>query len=290
MNLSPLRYPGSKATFIPVVLHLMGSFSPKARTFVEPYAGSASVSLGLLAAGAVDKVVIGERDPLLFAFWESVFRHTDELIERFLALPITISTWHELRPMLTETHSPPTTKDLVRLGLAGLFFNRTNFSGILNGGPIGGLGQKSAYKIDCRTNKDEIVCRILNAASYRDQVQTVFGDAIDLIQQRSNRTTDFVYADPPYYHQGESLYRYFYRMGDHKKLADALSHTSSKWLLSYDDHHVVEFLYESFNMLRHNFQYSARTPKEHLELLISNFDLPTAMEGWSVVKAPRVTT
>lgn len=283
MNLSPLRYPGSKANFVPVVAHLLNKCEFKVRTFVEPYAGSASITLGLLENNIINNAILGEQDPLLFAFWEAVFRHTDELLERFLDLPITLETWHKLRPLLA-TKSPYETKDFVGYALAGLFFNRANFSGILNGGPIGGMKQLSDYKINCRTNKDEIVCRILAASTLSEKVEVFFGDAVALINKRAHRKTDFVYADPPYYLQGESLYRYFYRLGDHKRLAQTLTDTNAKWLLSYDDHHVIEFLYEKFNMRRHDFQYSARSPKKHTELLISNFDLPSVIEGWSVVK------
>lgn len=283
MSLSPLRYPGSKANFLPVIAQLLDKSEFKIRTFIEPYAGSASVTLGLLENNIVQEAILGEQDPLLFAFWEAVFRHTDELIERFLDLPITLDSWHKLRPALTAK-SPYETKDFVGFALAGLFFNRANFSGILNGGPIGGMKQASEYKIDCRTNKDEIVCRILAISTLADRVNVYLGDAIDLIKKRKNRKTDFIYADPPYYLQGESLYRYFYRLGDHKRLAQILEDTQSKWLLSYDDHHVIEFLYEKFNMRRHDFQYSARSPKKHTELLIANFDLPKDLSGWSVVK------
>jgi DNA adenine methylase len=38
------------------------------------------------------------------------------------------------------------------LGLAFLFFNRTNYSGIINAGPIGGKRQLSKYKMQCRFN------------------------------------------------------------------------------------------------------------------------------------------
>lgn len=282
MTLSPLRYPGSKANFVPVIAHLLKNCDLNIRTFVEPYAGSASVTLGLLENDLIQNAVIGEQDPLLYAFWEAVFRHTDELLERFLELPITLTTWHKLRPFLSAK-SPYETKDFVGYALAGLFFNRTNFSGILNGGPIGGKAQLSEYKIDCRTNKDEILCRILAISTFGNKVKVHFGDAVELIKNRNQRKTDFIYADPPYYLQGENLYRYFYRMVDHKRLAQSLATTKSNWLLSYDDHHVIEFLYEKFNMRRHDFQYSARSHKKHTELLISNFPLATEIDGWSKI-------
>jgi DNA adenine methylase len=143
------------------------------------------------------------------------------------------------------------------------------------------MQQKSEYKIDCRTNKDEIISRVLAISALNRQIKVHFGDAVDLIHSRRNRTRDVLYVDPPYYVQGESLYRYFYRLKDHKRLAEALTTTKANWLASYDDHHVIEFLYEQFTIKRHAFKYSARKPKSHNELLIANFDLPSNLDGWN---------
>ena len=282
--LSPLRYPGSKADLVPVVAEIFAESGLSGRPLIEPYAGSASVSLSLVEAGVVPTALIGEQDPLLYAFWRATFDHTDELLERFLDLPITLETWQRLRPLLS-IKDPSTVDDLVGLGLAGLFFNRANFSGILNGGPIGGMKQASQYKIDCRTNKDEIVCRILSIATLGDRISVHFGDAVELIKARRSKTREIFYIDPPYYVQGENLYRYFYRLGDHKRLSEALRKSKSRWLASYDDHHVIEFLYQDFNIRRHGFKYSARTPKQHTELLISNFEMPKDLKGWAIVDA-----
>lgn len=277
--LSPLRYPGSKAELVPVVAQILIEKKLNGRPLIEPYAGSASVSLGLVEAGIVPTAIIGEQDPLLYSFWRSVFEYTDELLERFIDLPINLETWHRLRPLM-QIKDPNMVKDKVELGLAGLFFNRANFSGILNGGPIGGMGQKSEYKIDCRTNKDEIICRILSISTLHKQVKVHFGDAVSLINSRSKLKSDVLYVDPPYYVQGENLYRYYYRLKDHKCLAEAMTNTKANWLLSYDDHPVIEFLYENFNIRRHAFRYSARKPKNHNELLITNFELPSNLDGW----------
>ena len=277
--LSPLRYPGSKADLVPVVAQILNECGLSGRPFIEPYAGSASVSLALVEAGVVPSAVIGEQDPLLYSFWRAVFEHTDELLERFIDLPITLETWHSLRPLM-KVKDPNTVADQVELGLAGLFFNRANFSGILNGGPIGGMLQKSQYKIDCRTNKDEIICRILAISTLHNKINVHFGDAVELIHSRRKRTRDVQYVDPPYYVQGENLYRYFYRLKNHKRLADVLTTSKANWLVSYDDHHVIEFLYEKFTVKRHAFKYSARKPKSHNELLIANFELPSNLDGW----------
>lgn len=275
--LSPLRYPGSKVDFVQTVATIVEGAGLSGSALCEPYAGSAAVAIGLLEANSVKHATILERDPLLYAFWKCVFERTDELLVRFQGLPITLDTWHALRPQLNVENV--TNANLVDLGLAGLFFNRTNFSGILNGGPIGGKGQKSQYKIDCRTNKDSVISRILAIASFSDLVTVEFGDALKFIGQRKRLKSPFFYIDPPYFNKGELLYRHSYRHGDHKRLAAMLNQCSFPWLLSYDAHPVVEFLYEDQHIKRHVLRYRARSPKFDQELLIANFPLPD-LEDW----------
>lgn len=269
---SPLRYPGGKSDFALTAFEIISQCGLKGYSLVEPYAGSAAVSLALLNAEVVPDITLVERDPLVFSLWRAITSHTDELIERFLDLPITIDTWHRLRPLLVE--DAPTKKNIVDLALAGLFFNRSNFSGILNAGPIGGLKQESVYTIDCRTNKDDIVCRILTIAAFSDRIKVQHGDAIDCLDSYKSNTKVLFYIDPPYFEKGELLYRHSYKLGDHKRLSRALAEVKFPWFLSYDPHHVIEFLYEKFFVKKVKFQYSARSPKNHEELLISNFEIP----------------
>lgn len=266
---SPLRYPGGKSDFFAIAKRIFEDGGFSGMPVIEPYAGSAAVSLGLLDFGLTSHVTIVERDPLLYSFWYCVFNRTDELIVKFQDLSITVETWNKLRPLLLL--DAPTESNILELGLAGLFFNRANFSGILNGGPIGGKAQASKYKIDCRTNKDDIICRILAIAMFADKVTVEFGDAVEKIEKMSSVKNVFFYLDPPYFNKGELLYRHFYRLKQHKQLAAALGDAEFNWLLSYDDHHVIDFLYGNFSVTRLNFRYSAHSPKNHDELLISNF-------------------
>lgn len=268
---SPLRYPGGKSDFLATAVEIFRGGGFEGTPVVEPYAGSAAVSLGLLDFGLTPHVTLLERDPLLYAFWTCVFEKPSELIVRFQELEISVSTWTDMQPQLK--FDQPNRKNLLDMGVAGLFFNRANFSGILNAGPIGGKFQKSAYKIDCRTNKDDIIARILALAMLADCVDVRFGDAVALINEKAKNSNNFFYLDPPYFKKGEMLYRHYYRLGQHKQLATALSLVDFSWLLSYDEHHVIEFLYEDFFVLKRPFRYSAYVPKNRNELLISNFPL-----------------
>lgn len=280
--LSPLRYPGSKSDFAALAFSILQSTGNAGGTLIEPFAGSGIVSLSLLDAGLISNAVLIEKDVLVYSFWQALFNHTDELIAKFQELPITLETWHSLRPLMeTRTASA---SDVVQLGLACLFFNRANFSGILKAGPIGGMKQASKYTIDCRTNKDEIIVRLLAAATLAERVTVHHADAVEFLSRKLPKNC-VLYVDPPYFVKGELLYRHHYKMADHRNLAAVLEKVRAPWLLSYDVHHIIEHLYAHFEVTKLRFSYSAHSPKNHDELLISNFVIdPLLFEGSLVRK------
>ncbi|MEI7867358.1 MAG: DNA adenine methylase [Candidatus Methylumidiphilus sp.] len=272
--ISPLRYPGSKATFLKVVLEFIEVHGLKGREIVEPYAGSGIVSLSLVANNLVSHATLVERDPLLYSFWKAVFEHTDILLSSIEDININMDTWYELRVLLK--HKIPENELIPDLALACLFFNRTNFSGVLHSGPIGGKDQSSDYKLDCRFNKKDIISRIRQISSLRDGVSVKFGDALEFLQKANiqNHEKRFFYVDPPYFKQGRKLYRYYYKVIDHKRLYDILSVATFPWLLSYDKHEFIELLYDGFPQVHQSFRYMSRTPKNENELVVTNMVIP----------------
>lgn len=270
--INPLRYPGGKGDFLSTLHGILTTAECVGLPLVEPYAGSAAISLGLLELGVVPRSTLIERDPLIFAFWTCVFDRPERLINRFLELPISLKTWNDLQPLLKI--EKPNSRNLLDLAVAGLFFNRANFSGIIHSGPIGGVSQSSKYKIDCRTNKADIISRIVQISELAPLVTVKFGDGLMQIKRDARRTNVFYYIDPPYFLMGERLYRHYFSHKDHKALAATLNQVRFPWLLSYDTNHVIEFLYEDCHVRRHSFLYSAKSSKRHSELVIANFDLP----------------
>lgn len=271
--ISPLRYPGSKARFYNQFRDFFCQLNLSGRRIVEPYAGSASISLSLLADGLVTSALLIERDPLIFSFWKSVFLHTDDLIESIKKVPVTMDSWSEMRKSLYVTE--PDDFKTVELGLAGLFLNRTNFSGVLHAGPIGGISQSSKYTVDCRFNKDEIISRIKVISKNREKVSVVYGDAIEFLkdEKKDKKEETIYYIDPPYFKEGKKLYRHYYDIAEHTALARALAESSFDWILSYDAHHVIEHLYADFSRIDKILRYSSKTPKQALEFLITNMDV-----------------
>ena len=74
-----------------------------------------------------------------------------------------------------------TNDNLLDLGFAMLFCNRTNRSGILTAGVIGGLKQDGKYKLDCRFNKEKLIKMIEELSLYKGRVEVHNKDAVELL-------------------------------------------------------------------------------------------------------------
>lgn len=269
---TPFRYPGSKSSFTNVVKKIITYNRLENSVLIEPYAGSAAVTLALISEGICSKAIIGERDPLLYSFWKVVFSNPKTLIERVKKSNIDLQTWQSLQPLLRVDN--PKDHDLNELAFAALFLNRTNFSGVMHAGPIGGKSQTSAYKIDCRFNKADLIQRIIGINKLKSRIKVKFGDALKLIEKSKNIENSIFYIDPPYFLQGPKLYRHNYNTTQHMELAAVLNECKFNWILSYDSHSVIRNLYENQSHVLTPFQYSTRKPKSENELLITNLDIP----------------
>lgn len=271
---TPFRYPGSKSSFTNVVKELIIHNGLEGKKLVEPYAGSAAVTLALVSEKVCSEAVISERDPLMYCFWKVAFEKPDKLIKKIRDVEVSLETWHELQPLLEC--DVPSEENEVKLAFAALFFNRTNFSGVLHTGPIGGQKQSSAYSIDCRFNKEDLIDKIRKLKPIADRIEVRFGDAIELINEYKRRTTSLFYVDPPYFIQGRKLYRHHYKLKDHVALSASLKSAKFNWILSYDSHDVIKGLYADHNHVHKTFQYSTKGPKKEDELLITTLEIPSA--------------
>ncbi len=280
ITINPLRYPGAKRNLSEYIRQLIIANNLEGCTYFEPYAGSAAVGLALIQKQTIDKLVLCEKDVLIYSFWNSLFTHTEELCERIDKTPISVETWKNQIQYRNISH--PDNANIVDVGFAGLFLNRTNFSGILNANPIGGLKQTSAYTIDCRFNKNKIISIIEELAEYRDSVEVYFDDALSFMNSQKGRylkETCFAYFDPPYYGKGKQLYRQYYNANDHVVLSQfvrRLQHID--WIVSYDNDPFICGLYSERGMIYQPFflDYTCASGVRSRgeELLISNLPLP----------------
>lgn len=289
MFYSPLRYPGGK--------NKLSSFIAKICVdnkihdhYVEPYAGGASVAMFLLIEGFVKEVTINDKDRSVFAFWYSALNETDKLCEMILDAEMSIENWKKQKEIQKDKNNI----DVLSLGFSTLYLNRTNRSGILKAGVIGGNEQKGNYKMDCRFNKDEIINRIKLISSYRNYITLHNLDAIELINfvEDLNKKDTIFYFDPPYYLKADSLYMNHYNDLNHQLVSDRIKQIkNAKWIVSYDDHPFIENLYGSDNMKKYSFNHSAFESREGKELLFfsKNLVLPTEYDfiptGFKLKKA-----
>lgn len=269
---SPLRYPGGKSKLAKFVASICEKNNINGH-YVEPYAGGASVALYLLINGNVKKITINDLDRGIYAFWYSILNNTDEFCKKISNTRITVKNWKKFKKISTNSE----TADLFDLGFATFFLNRTNHSGIIDGGVIGGEDQEGDYKINCRFNKKNLIEKIRLIALHKDNIELFNLDALDLvkqIQEQGNNESTIFYFDPPYYLKGPSLYLSHYKKDDHKKVSEAIQKIeNSKWIVSYDEAKKIKDLYRGFKTIEYSFLHVAHTVKKANEVLFFSENL-----------------
>lgn len=237
MYVSPLRYPGGKRKLVAHVADFLGRQGlTQVDRVIEPFAGGASVSIALLEAGVAQQAVLNDIDPLIAAFWKTVFsRKAGELVDRILSAEVTLGTWEALRS------SEPRCE--LERAFKCLFLNRTSFSGSLQSaaGPIGGKAQTGAYRIDCRWNPERLANRISELSALAPRVEVRCSDFKRFIgsykasHTRRPTTETLWYLDPPFFHKADKLYRYCFDDADHRTLRKTVLSLNGTWMLSYDN-------------------------------------------------------
>ena len=167
-------------------------------------------------------------------------------------------------------------------GFATLFLNRVNFSGVIMGGPIGGLSQDGAYKIDCRFNKSEIVKKIERIALLKDRIELYNCDASELItvHLQDMICTSFFNIDPPYVKKGKKLYANYFKEEDHKSLARIIAEHlgETRWIVTYDDCDLIRDIYKQYHMTEYSIQHDVGGSVRGKEIVITN--IPEGLFVW----------
>ncbi|GAG14050.1 unnamed protein product, partial [marine sediment metagenome] len=206
--------------------------------YVEPYAGGAAVALLLLYSEYVTHIHINDISKPLFAFWHSVLNATDELCALIHDTEVSIDEWHKQKLMQGQAEEVT----LLELGFSTFFLNRTNRSGILKGGVIGGKKQTGSYKLTARYNKANLIQRIKRIARYKSRISLYNDDAEIFIKSITTRLPPktLIYFDPPYYIKGKGLYEDFYEHKDHLSVSTIITSLKHKWIVSYDNTQEIQ--------------------------------------------------
>lgn len=282
---SPLRYPGGKGKLARFVAELIRLNNLQDGLYVEPYAGGAAVAWELLLTGLVRQVHINDLNRPVYAFWRCVLDETESLSRLITNTALSIENWKRMKAVFS---SPDKHTDL-EIGFAMFFLNRTNRSGILNGGPIGGHAQTGPWGIDARCNKVELISRIERIARFRRKVVLTNLDATFLLTGTKNwPKKTLVYLDPPYYEKGRDLYYDFYDKGAHANVANAIRRkTDVKWIVSYDDVAPIHTLYEDESWLQYGIGYSARNRGQGREAMFFSSGLRVPPTQGSMIEIDR---
>lgn len=270
-TLSPLRYPGGKSQMAKFVKNSLVINKIEDATYIEPFAGGAGIAIELLLKNEVNNIVINDYDIAIYAMWHSILNYTSEIIQLILETPINMKEWYKQKAIYNNKDGA----DLLGLGFSTFFLNRTNNSGIITGGPIGGHDQSGTYKLDCRFNKSSLIKKISNISKMRHAISLYNLDAVqlidDVILKEMNSNHTFIFFDPPYYRQGKNLYTNFFNHDNHKLLAEKIiSLNDYHWITTYDYEEEISNFYNTCPGKTYTLQYSARKTRKEKEYLFHN--------------------
>lgn len=271
---SPLRYPGGKAKLYNLIRKILIDNNLINGTYVEPFAGGAGLAIKLLLKHDVKRIVLNDLDPAIFCFWKTILNHTDDFCKFIDQTELSVAEWKRQREIFKKGNCD----DEIKFAFSAFYLNRTNISGILNGGVIGGIDQKGAYKIDARFNKENLKQRIKDISLRRNDIILYNLDAAELISGKylKKYRNILINFDPPYVNKGNQLYKNSFKQEDHIALFQCISKCTKKWIVTYD---VCEFISKLYNRYRQRLvpiNYSARNKTNNYEYMIfsNNLTIP----------------
>ncbi len=264
---SPLRYPGGKACIYPFMSKLFYENSLVGSAYAEPYAGGAGLALKLLYNEYVSEVFINDLDKSIYKFWKALTENNLIFCDWLEDVDISIENWHHYKSILQNPELQPD----IEIAKSTFFLNRTNISGVIKGGIIGGQEQTGKYKIDARFNKSDLIRRIRRIESFKHRINVSNLDGVNFIR-KMNRVNNnvFIYIDPPYVQKGADLYMNFYSLKDHKKLSKNVDLINKKWIVSYDNNEFILSLYKEHRKVLYRLSQAASNRIGDEILIFSN--------------------
>lgn len=239
----------------------------------EPFGGGAGAALTAVMGGHIHEAHIAEANPALAAFWATVMDDGEQLAQLVDRTEPTLELFEKSKEMVGAALSGEEL-DRFQLGYAAFIVNRCSRSGMIfpNVGPIGGKAQAGRDTICSRFNAPALAERLRAVHRLGSSFKVFPGDGIAMLEELpASGIGDevFCFVDPPYIGVGNDLYAV--GMDDllHRRLARALNNLNSPWLLTYDAHPQIPWLYPESPVVEFDIPHSAgssRIGKEYLVL------------------------
>ena len=263
----PLRYPGGKGKLAKFMKYMIDQLGHGGGTYIEPFAGGAGVAIELLLQGVVSRIVINDYDKGIWSFWKAVLTETDRFIALLAVVPLTMEEWNRQRNICLTRNN----KYSFELGFATFYMNRTNRSGIVKGGVIGGMDQSGSWKMDARFKREDLIRRIESIAERKSHIKLYNKDInsfiiryIPLYEENA-----LVYFDPPYLKKGKQLYMNYFQLEDHVRIEKAIrDYVKCDWIITYDKASEIESIYKGYSMRLYDLNYSVSSKCKASELMI----------------------
>ena len=267
MYYSPLRYPGGKGKLASFMEYMIDQLGHQGGTYIEPFAGGAGIAMELLLRNVVSRIVINDYDKAVCSFWKAILTETDRFVEEIRTVPLTVDEWQKQHEILVTQND----KYSFELGFAAFYLNRTNRSGIIKGGVIGGQEQAKDWKMDVRFKREELITRVQRIAArkkdiklYNKDVNSFIKNYVPLYEENA-----LIYFDPPYYKKGQQLYMNFFNYKDHVRIEQEIrEHVNCDWIITYDYEPQIEEIYHNYNLRLYDLNYSVSTKRKANELMI----------------------
>lgn len=285
---SPLRYPGGKTQMADFVSNLLNINNLNDMSYAEPFAGGCGAGLKLLFKSNVKEIIINDLDVAIYSVWYAILYDTDRFIKDILKTQITIDEWREQKQIYESLRDSKNYN--YNLAFATFYLNRTNVSGIISGGPIGGVSQNGKYLIDCRFNKSDLIKKILKIESNKSKIKLYNLEANTFINDVIlNYSPDkvFIFFDPPYYNQGKNLYKNYYKYEEHNRLKNQIDTLNEyHWVLTYDNCIEISEMYDEYKQYLYTLNYSANINRKESELFIPSKKV--SVEDYNKIKLKNI--
>jgi DNA adenine methylase len=254
---TPLRYPGGKGKLTDFIKLVFEQNDLLDGHYAEPYAGGAGIAITLLVHSYASRIHLNDLNIALYSFWKSVLDQPDELCQRIRSVRVTMAEWKRQKAIQHDYVN----HDTLDLGFSTFFLNRTNRSGILLGGVIGGKEQTGEWKLNARFTKPDLIRRIQKIARFGSRIRLYNQDASHFIKHvlPTLPAKSLVYLDPPYYIKGGELYENHYNHADHVAVAKLVrTQIELPWIVSYDHTPEVLKMYKGCPTVSYGISYSAQ--------------------------------